>query len=1003
MSILTAEKRKLLLGIDVGGTNSDLVVIEPDKLGTDTYGVVAWHKSVTTPDVSVGIERAIITVLNDPKYRISKEEIISMTIGTTHFINAVIERDANRLEKVAVIRLSGPFGVSSPPFGDFPQDLAEVINGYFCSVDGGSEISGKDIRPLDESALRDHCKKIRHLDISAVAIVGVFSNMNFTQEKRAADIVAQEIPGCDVVLSHTISGIGLVERENATILNASIKKFGRKIIRSFVGAANRLGLKCPVMLSQNDGTVLSVKDALETPIRTFSSGATNSMRGAAILCSGDPDVKGQNVIVCDVGGTTTDVGQLLNTGFPRQSAMYSYVGGVRMNFSMPHVVSIGLGGGSIVRKDDKGITVGPDSTGSGIVTDSIIFGGSTVTTSDISVATYIDAKGIATLPDAMKMGNADRVCNVFGDDYKAGYAAVVKRHLEKAIDRVKTSKGNIPVIFVGGGSFIAPDNLNGTSKVIKPLYSQVANAIGAALGKISSNISEFRTLKSADDEEKQNVVNELIKKASDDAVAKGALRTSLEVVNIVSDAVPYLDNFYQFEIKIVGDVDYDKVMELVTKANLNTAKESVKDYVIEEVYKQAKVSKDEADDFDYSSYVPFVKNGIWSLTETDVDFIGSGSYILGCGGGGNPHSSVIELKRLIREGQQVQIVTLKKFNEMTKGKGRAINVGYFGSPVISGEKLHADEILEALSQIEKHEGYKTDGIFMFEIGGGNGISGLWTACMRGLPVVDLDLMGRAYPTQWQSLPSVYHDKRGYPYLAISDGNGLEMMITSARTDVQMENVMRDSMYNQGCQGACVEPSMSIFEMEQETVHDPVSLSWRIGRAVYIATQKSDVDNLPKYIIEAAGGPQSTKCLLTGKIVSVEKKLKRGYGYGVVEIESIEEDPKTHKRSMITMPFKNENIVAYKVEEDGSRTPLCSVPDLITLVDVDGNAVGTQDYRYGLVVYIMVFACSDKWRTEKAVKIGGPEAFGEDFQDLEYRPAGKYTATVPVADEFDTKN
>ncbi|VEU22224.1 DEKNAAC103235 [Brettanomyces naardenensis] len=998
------KKRKLLIGIDVGGTNSDLVVLEPEKLDSENRGVIAWHKSVTTPDVSVGIEQAITAVLENPNYNISRDEVISVTIGTTHFINAVIERDTKRLEKVAVIRLSGPFGQSSPPFGDFPVDLAEIINGYCASIDGGSEISGKDIRKLDEIGLREHCKKIKALGITAVAIVGIFSNMNATQEKRAGKIVLEEIPDCDLVLSHTISGIGLIERENASVLNASIKRFGRKIIRSFVGATRRLGLNCPVMLSQNDGTVLSVADALEIPIRTFSSGATNSMRGAAILCSGDSDVEGKNVIVCDVGGTTTDVGQVLPTGFPRQSAMYSYVGGVRMNFSMPHVVSIGLGGGSIVRVDDDPnhtLTVGPDSTGSEIVTKSLLFGGDTVTTSDVSVGEFVDSQGLEVLPDYMKMGTPGIVQGRFDSEYKSKYTAVVRRHLERAIDRVKTSRDDIPVIFVGGGSFIAPDDLDGTCKVIKPPFSQVANAIGAALGKISSSVSEFRTLKDGEEEvEKQAIIEELIKKATEDAISKGASASSLEVVNVVSDAVPYVPNVYQFEVKVVGKVDYDHLLQMAAKVSfLEQVQKEV--YTSEVVYKEAKVSKKETVDYDYASYSPVVKDGIWTLTEIDIDFISCGAYILGCGGGGDPHSPAIELKRMIREGKKVNIVTLEKFAEMTGGKGRAINVGYFGSPTISGEKLHGDEILQSLSQMEKYEGFKTDGIFMFEIGGGNGLSGLWTGCVRGLPVVDMDLMGRAYPTQWQSLPSVYHDKKGYPYVTVSDGNGFQMTITSAVDDVQLEDILRDSMYNLGCQGACVEPSMSIAEMEKETVHNPVSLSWRIGRAVHIASFSSDLDNLPKYIIDATGGPGSTRCLLTGKIVSVEKKLKRGYGYGVIEIESLEEDTETHEKTTIKIPFKNENIVAYQIQDDGTSLPLCSVPDLITLVDTDGNAVGTQDYRYGLVVYIMVFASSDKWRTPQAINIGGPQAFGEAFEKITYKPTGKNVPTVPVADEFNS--
>ncbi|ODV74310.1 uncharacterized protein CYBJADRAFT_166998 [Cyberlindnera jadinii NRRL Y-1542] len=990
---MTLDKRRLLVGVDVGGTNSDLVVLDPSRLEEEDRGVIAWHKSVTTPDVSVGIEKSIQTVLENPAHGIRKDEIVSVTIGTTHFINAVIERDSNRLEKVAVIRLSGPFGRSLPPFGDFPEDLANVINGYHAFLDGGSKVDGEDIRPLDEAGLIEHCSRIGKLGISAIAVVGTFANMNPAHELRAREIIKEQLPECDVVLSHQISGIGFVERENATVLNASIKKFGRKIIKSFVHATKKIGLNCIVLLSQNDGTVLSVKDALEAPIRTFSSGATNSMRGAAILCSNDPDVKGKQVMVCDVGGTTTDVGQLLPSGFPRQSSMYSYAGGVKMNFSMPHVESIGLGGGSIVRFDGDSLSVGPDSTGADIITKSILFGGDTITTSDLTLAKYVDDHGVELLPATMTMGDPQKVLGLFGEDMKQKYSDVVKRLLEKVIDRMKTSKDPLPVIFVGGGSFIAPEVLEGASKVIKPPYFQVANAIGAALGKISATVSEIRAIQDTE-EAKKNVIEELKTKASSMAVSRGALESSITVANVVSDAVPYLSNIYLFEVKVVGDVDYDSDLLVGPVDNIFVGDEE--EYIPEEVFKCASAYKKEKIDIDYNSYRPTICDHVWTLSEVDIDFIGCGAYILGCGGGGDPNSSVIELKNLIKNGAKITVVTLDKFEEMTGGEGRAAKVAYYGSPTVSGERLHADEILECLDIIEKYEGKCIDGIFNFEVGGANGLCGLWAAYQQGIPFIDMDSLGRAYPTIWQSLTSVVHDGKGYPYTSLSNGNGLQLIVTSSVCDSQMENVLRDVLYHQGVHGACVMPTLNIAAARAETAIDTISLSWRIGRAVFQARTNSDLDNLvPR--ITAAVGASSTACLFKGKIVSVEKILKRGYGYGIVELEGLDK----HHNSRIKIPFKNENIVVYKVEDDGSQSLLCSVPDLITLVDLDGNAIGTQDYRYGLIVYVMAFSPDDKWITPKAIEIGGPKGFGEDFENLEYKPIGKFAPTIPVATEFNS--
>lgn len=133
----------------------------------------------------------------------------------------------------------------------------------------------------------------------------------------------------------------------------------RRTIRSFQEPVRALGLKCPVFITQNDGTILSGEMAAKLPIRTFSSGPTNSMRGAAFLVQGGVS---ENIMVVEIGGTTTDVGLLLANGFPRQQAAYSDLAGVRMNFSCPDIKSIGLDGGSIVRNQDN-MTIVPDSVG----------------------------------------------------------------------------------------------------------------------------------------------------------------------------------------------------------------------------------------------------------------------------------------------------------------------------------------------------------------------------------------------------------------------------------------------------------------------------------------------------------------------------------------------------------------------------------------------------------------------------------------------------------------
>jgi N-methylhydantoinase A/oxoprolinase/acetone carboxylase beta subunit len=315
-------------------TNTDGVILDPSRSSEPDRGIIAWHKASTTGNPSDGINNAINAMFEDSK--IGPEDVASVTIGTTHFINAVVEMDGARLAKVAIIRLSGPFSNGVPPCIDWPAILRNLICEYYCLVDGGLEVDGNQISDINEDEIRKQAVIIREKGIKSVVINGVFSpvDVHFHQEERAARIIREVHPEADVVISKDVANLGFLERENAAILNASILPFARETIASFQSVISRLKLNCPVFVTQNDGTILSASAASKLPIRTFSSGPTNSMRGAAFLTQNENEQQ-ESMMVVDIGGTTTDVGLLLANGFPRQAAAFSEVSGVRTNFSYP--------------------------------------------------------------------------------------------------------------------------------------------------------------------------------------------------------------------------------------------------------------------------------------------------------------------------------------------------------------------------------------------------------------------------------------------------------------------------------------------------------------------------------------------------------------------------------------------------------------------------------------------------------------------------------------------
>ena len=374
------------IGIDVGGTNTDAVVLDNE------LNLVAAVKCPTTEDVMGGIRAAMASALAQVDG--ARERIGYAMLGTTHCTNAIVER--KRLDRVAVIRLGAPATAAIKPMVDWPSDLREAISDRWYLVGGGHEFDGREIAPLDEAELERIAAEIEGA-CDSVAITSVFSPVDASHEKRAAEIVRARLgENFPVSISSEIGSVSLLERENATILNAALVTVAKTTSESFVSALAAEGIEhAEVYLCQNDGTLMSAAYAMRYPILTIACGPTNSIRGASFL-TGLKDA-----VVVDVGGTTADLGALTH-GFPRESLLAVEIGGVRTNFRMPDIISIGLGGGSIVRRHEDGsVTVGPDSVGYQVLTRALCFGGDVLTATDIAVASGA-AEGVGDHPQGRR-------------------------------------------------------------------------------------------------------------------------------------------------------------------------------------------------------------------------------------------------------------------------------------------------------------------------------------------------------------------------------------------------------------------------------------------------------------------------------------------------------------------------------------------------------------------------------------------------------------------------
>lgn len=512
------------IGIDVGGTHTDAVLLD------EQYKVIAEIKEATTLDVSTGIYKAVSYLLKTSD--VPRDQIRYAMLGTTHCTNAIVER--KRLNKVAAIRIGVPATLGIKPLAGVPDDLRDILGKHVYLVRGGHEFDGRTIVELDEDHLYKIAEEIKgHVD--SVAITSVFSPVSTDHEVRAQQII-QEVLGEDVAisLSSEIGSVGLLERENATILNAAVVNVAKATANGFIQALKEEGVDAQVFFGQNDGTLMSVEYTVKYPILTIACGPTNSIRGASYLTTT------ADALVVDVGGTTTDIGVLANS-FPRQSSLAVEIGGVRTNFRMPDITSVGLGGGTVVRVDQDGeVKIGPDSVGYRLTEDALVFGGSTLTTTDIIVA-----KGMANI------GDPEKVAHLSATFVEEVFSRITEM-VETAIDRMKTSSEDVPVILVGGGSVLVPDQLKGASVVMRPDHFGVANAIGSAISQVSGQIERIFMIDELGREKTIQLAKEL---AIEEAVGAGANLETIEIVDFEDIPLAYLPgNATKIKVKAAGDL-----------------------------------------------------------------------------------------------------------------------------------------------------------------------------------------------------------------------------------------------------------------------------------------------------------------------------------------------------------------------------------------------------------------------------------------------------------------
>lgn len=509
------------IAIDVGGTNTDAVICD------SADHILSRIKVSTSADIQSGIENAINGVM--AAVDISADKITHAMLGTTQCTNAIIER--KKLSPVTVIRLAGQSTHAIKPFCDWPVDLIAVTKESSHIVDGGYEYDGQEIAKLNFEQI-DEC--IAAAKSKNFAISSVYAPLKAKQETVVRDYILKRVPDANISISSEIGALSLLERENATILNSSLKEVIKLVANGFQTALKKAEItNAKAFICQNDGTIMDIEYALKRPILTISSGPTNSIRGGAKLVSVD------NAIIVDVGGTTTDIGAIVNT-LARESQGTTDIGGVASNFRMPDMISIGLGGGTIVEVEGDQIKVGPESVGHRLTTAGLAFGGDTLTLSDVAKRLGRTSLGTVDVTPHLSFELATTIDRI------------VNEQIASSIELMKVNADSIDVILVGGGSVIVNPDYHQQNKLNLPTNYDVANAIGASIVQISGSHEGIYAMKGQDN---KAIVARATERAIENAISSGAKADTIEVVDIEQNPLSYHpEEAYVIKTKVVGDL-----------------------------------------------------------------------------------------------------------------------------------------------------------------------------------------------------------------------------------------------------------------------------------------------------------------------------------------------------------------------------------------------------------------------------------------------------------------
>jgi DUF917 family protein len=348
-----------------------------------------------------------------------------------------------------------------------------------------------------------------------------------------------------------------------------------------------------------------------------------------------------------------------------------------------------------------------------------------------------------------------------------------------------------------------------------------------------------------------------------------------------------------------------------------------------------------------------------TLDVEELDFLGTGAWILGTGGGGDPYHGLLALKALYAAGARVPLIDAGDLDD-----GAMVGVvSQMGAPVVNLERT-ADPAMtvKPVRMMEAHVGRRFDALMLSEIGGGNALQPFLAAATLGYPVVDADTMGRAFPSVFHTSFAV-GDLTPHPY-ALADIRDNEVMVTRCADWLWSERIARKVLVEFGSRAFSCKAPRTGREVKDWGIHGTISQAIALGRAVHQARRRHEDP------VEAVLASQRGRRLFRGKITDVARRATEGHLRGTADLDGLDDD----RGGRYRLDFQNEFLVGRR--DDAVEV---TTPDLICVLDsVSGEAVGTERLRYGQRVTVVALPAPALFLTPKGLAHTAPVAFGLDL-------------------------